>query len=102
MTKRQVAFIGGFVGLIVPIVVLTLFSWFGVWSIVRIGSTDLTHILWPFSVMITVAWQHTGIGILTTAAAVTLNCLVYIAAALLLRAFVTAISDRSRGRVPHP
>ena len=51
MTQRKVVLISAVVGLIMPCVVLTLLSLFGVWRIVRVGNTDLTHILWPFSAM---------------------------------------------------
>jgi len=43
VTTKKTAVIGGVAGLIVPGIVLTLLSWFGVWRIVRIGNTDLTH-----------------------------------------------------------
>ena len=85
MTTKKTAVIGGVAGLIVPGIVLTLLSWFGVWRIVRIGNTDLTHILWPSSAMLTVTWHTTVGGIMTTVASIAFNCLLYIAGAFLLR-----------------
>jgi hypothetical protein len=94
VTRRQAAFAGGLVGLIVPAIVLTLLYLFGIWRIVRVGSTDLTHILWPFSVMLTTTWHSTIGGVLITVAAVAFNCLMYIALALLLQAFMRLINHR--------
>ena len=80
-----------------PGIALTLLSLFGVWRIVRVGNTDLTHILWPFCVMLTTTWRSTGSGILITTAAVAFNCLMYIAIALLLRALVRLVFKLNRG-----
>jgi hypothetical protein len=93
VTQRKVVLISGVVGLVMPCVVLTLLSLFGVWRIVRVGNTDLTHILWPFSAMVTITWHSTVGGIMTTIAAVLLNCLAYIAVGLLLRFTFKQITD---------
>jgi hypothetical protein len=46
---------------------------------------------WPSSVMLTLDWCCTVLGILITASSVAINCLIYIAIGLLLRAGIRAI-----------
>jgi hypothetical protein len=89
-----VALAGGVVGLIMPAIALTLLSLFGILRIVRVGNTDLTHILWPFSVMLTTTWHRTASGILITIAAVAFNCVTYMVIALLLQALVRLMPRR--------
>lgn len=85
MTVRQTAITGGITGLLVSGAVLMLFWLFGVWRIHRIGTTDLRAVLWPSSVMLTAGWHTTLPGIMTTIFSIALNCLLYMAIALLLR-----------------
>jgi hypothetical protein len=86
MTVRQTAAIGGTVGLIVSGAVLALLWRFGVWRLMRIGGTDLRVVLWPSSVMLTGGWCSTLPGIMTTISSIAINCLLYAAIALGLRA----------------
>ena len=90
MTKRQVATIGGIVGLTVSSIVL-VFLWAGVLGALRLSGVNLAYVLWPSSVMLTLGWCCTLPGILITASSVSINCLIYIAIALLLRAGIRAI-----------
>ena len=88
MTARQTASLGGAVGLIVSGTVLALLWFFGVWSILRIGNTDLRVLIWPSSVMLTAGWCCTIPGVLITISSVVINCLLYILIALGLRACI--------------
>lgn len=92
MTVRQTAVVGGTVGLIVSAAVLVLLGSFGVWHLMRVGSTDLRVMVWPSSAMLTAGWCSTLPGIMTTIASIAINCLLYAAVALLLRAGVRMIS----------
>jgi hypothetical protein len=96
VTKRQAVFVGGLFGLVVPMTVLTLLYFYGVWDIMSIGHSDLRTIFWPFSVMLTTGWCRTVPGLLITVAAVAYNCLTYIGMALLLRVCVNLIAHRGR------
>lgn len=95
MTKRQVAAIGGTIGLTVSSIVLILL-WAGVLGALRLNGVNLVYVVWPSWVMLTLDWCCTVPGILITASSVAINCLIYIAIALLLRAGVRAIR-RSAG-----
>ena len=97
MTRKQVVLIACIAGLIMPGVVLTLYSLFGVWRIVAIGNTDLTRISWPSSVMVTVTWRNSVAGIMTTAASIAFNCIFYVAVAVLLRAGIRWFGGHIRG-----
>lgn len=97
MTVRQTIVAGGAVGLVVSLVVLALLWRYGVWEIM-FGNTDLRALLWPSSVMLTIGWCCTVPGILTTISSIAINCLIYIAVALLLRAGIRALKPhRSAG-----
>jgi hypothetical protein len=92
MTVRQTAVVGGTVGLIVSETVLVLLWRFGVWRLMRVASTDLRVVVWPSSVILTAGWSSTLPGIITTISSIAINCLLYAAVALLLRACVRMIS----------
>jgi hypothetical protein len=85
LTVRRTIYAGTGLGLFVAVVVLTLL-WFGVAGVLMLGGIDLMYVVWPSSLMLTVGWRTTVAGIMTTAASVALNCLMYIAVLLLLRA----------------
>jgi hypothetical protein len=87
MSTRQTATAAGIVGLLVSATML-VFLWFGVWGIMQIGHTDLAVVLWPSSIMLTVGWRCTVPGIMTTISSVAINCLLYVAIALLLRSLL--------------
>ena len=89
MTKRQAVLGGGLVGLVVPVIVLTLHYFYGVGYTTRI-------ILFPFSVMLTAGWCCTVPGLLITVAAIACNCLTYIGIALLLRVCINLVAHRGR------
>lgn len=96
MTKRQVATIGGIVGLTVSSLVLVLL-WAGVLGALRLRGVDLAHVLWPSSVMLTLGWCCTVAGILTTVSSIAINCLLYAMVALLVRSFVKLMARTSHG-----
>ena len=70
-------------GLLASGVVLALL-WFGVAGVLRIGRTDLMHLLWPSSLMLTITWDSTLFGITLTVISVALNVLMYGAIATLV------------------
>jgi len=86
MTVRQTMAVGGVVGLTLSGAVLVLLWFFGVWRFMRIGNTDLRVVLWPSSIMLTGGWCCTVPGIMTTISSIAINCLLYAAIALGLRA----------------
>jgi len=83
LTTRQVAIVGGTVGLFVSGAVLVLI-WFGVSGALAIGHTDLMYLLWPSSLLLTITWDRTLIGITLTVISVALNILMYGVIAILL------------------
>ncbi len=87
MTVRRTVVAGGVAGLVVSGAVLVFFWLFGVWRIL-IGTTNLRVVLWPSSVMLTAGWHTTLLGIMTTVSSIALNCLMYIAIALVLRSCI--------------
>jgi hypothetical protein len=95
VTKRQVATIGGIVGLTVSSLVLVLL-WVGVLGALRLRGVDWVRVLWPSSVMLTLGWCCTLPGILITISSIAINCLLYVVIALLLRAGVRLIVKLSR------
>jgi hypothetical protein len=97
MTKRNVVLLGGCVGLVGPFVVIALMSFYGVWEIMKIGPTDLRVILWPFSVMLIGGWCSTIPGVLITIAAISYNCLLYVAIALAIRSVFAPTSGKTKG-----
>jgi hypothetical protein len=82
LTTQQAAIVGGAVGLLVSGVVLVLLR-FGVAGVLRIGNTDLMYLLWPSSLMLTITWDRTLLGITLTVISVVLNFLTYGAIAAL-------------------
>jgi hypothetical protein len=96
MTGRQVATIGGIVGLLVSCMVLVLL-WIGALGVLRLRGVNLVHVLWPSSVMLTVGWYYTIPGILITISSIAINCLLYLVIALLLRACVRLRVRTNRG-----
>jgi len=91
MTVRQTTMLGGIVGLITSSAVMVLL-WFGVSGVLIFHRTDLIYVLWPSAVMLVGGWRSTLPGIMITASSVVMNCLIYAAIALLLRACVLLIS----------
>jgi len=94
VTKRQVAIMAGVVGLIASAVELALIR-FGVLGVLRADGIDFVHILWPSSVMLISRWC-TVQGLLITVSSIAINCLLYVAIALLLRAGVRLMVKLSR------
>ena len=90
MSVRQAVLTGGAVGLGVSATVLALFWRYGVWQIM-FGKTDLRTLLWPSSVLMRLDWCCSVAGVLTTVLSVLINCLLYIAIALILRVAVRAL-----------
>jgi hypothetical protein len=87
MTTRQALIVGGIVGLLVSSVVLALL-WFGVSGVLIVGKTDLMYVFWPASVMLLVGWHSTIHGMMITALAIAINCLLYMGVAYFLRLVV--------------
>ena len=92
MTTRQALIVGGIVGLLVSTVVLALL-WFGVSGVLIVGKTDLMYVFWPASVMLVVGWRSTIHGMMITALAIAINCLLYMGVAYFLR-LVVRLSTR--------
>ncbi|HZQ19267.1 MAG TPA: hypothetical protein VFA90_11125 [Terriglobales bacterium] len=76
MNTRTVLLIGTLLGIASSGAVLTLL-WFGVAGVLQVGGTDLMRLLWPSSVMLVMGWRRTIPGIMITASAVAINCLLY-------------------------
>jgi hypothetical protein len=93
MTLRQTAVVGGCLGLTVSIGILILLWSYGIWEIM-FRDVDLRAALWPSSVMLTAGWCCTVPGILTTVSSIAINCLIYMAIALLLRAGIRVLKPR--------
>jgi hypothetical protein len=87
LTTRQIAIVGGTVGLLVSGAVLVLL-WFGVAGILATVHTDLMYLLWPSSLMLTVTWDKTLFGITLTVISVALNILMYGVIAILLQTVI--------------
>lgn len=68
--------------------------WFGVAGVLVVGKTDLMYVFWPASVMLVAGWCRTIPGIMITASAVAINCLLYMAVAYSLRVGVRFIAHR--------
>ena len=72
-------------GLLVSVAVLAL-MWFGVSGVLITGPhTDLMYLFWPSSLMLTIGWNKTLVGITLTIISVDLNILMYGQIAILLR-----------------
>lgn len=84
MKIKRVVLISAILGLIVPVIALTLLS-FGLPSDFVAHDVNLTQVLWPPYVMLVVGWHSTFRGIFITISAVAINCLIYVTIALLLR-----------------
>ena len=82
--------ISAMLGLIVPVIALTLLS-FGLPSDFMAGNLNLTRVLWPPYVMLVVGWHSTLRGIVITISAILINCLIYITIALLFSASIREI-----------
>jgi hypothetical protein len=93
MSTRQVLFVGGIAGLLVASAMLTLL-WFGVAGVLYTGNTNLMHVFWPSSMMLVLGWCCTVPGVMITASAIVINCLLYMGVAYSLRVVVRLITDR--------
>lgn len=91
MTKNHVVLVGAVLGLIVPMIVLTIL-WFGLGFGITVGSINLTNLLWPSSTMLIRGWHSTVPGVRITASSIAINCLLYVAIALVLRACINFIT----------
>jgi hypothetical protein len=93
VTNKQAAWVGGILGLVAPLIVLTLFVLYGVWE-VRLGNSNLTELLWPSSRLMIISWASSFKGITLKLVSVSLNCGLYIALALALRVGLVAAFKR--------
>ena len=85
MGTKQIAILASAVAFTVCATVLGLLWKYGIWEIMVLGKTDVRAILYPSSIMITVGWYSTPAGIMTTISSIAINCLLYVAIAVLLR-----------------
>ena len=92
MTTRQALIVGGIVGLVVSSALLALL-WFGVAGVIVVGK-NLMYVFWPASVMLVVGWRRTIPGMMITASAVAINCLLYMLVSYWLRVVVRLIAHR--------
>ena len=92
MSTRQTAAIAGAVSLAVCVTVLALLWRYGIWR-VMIWKMDLRAVLWPSSIMVTVGWNCTVAGIMTTICSIVISCLLYVGIALLLRHCFNELRD---------
>jgi hypothetical protein len=84
--------LGAALGLIAPLVVLTLL-WFGLGFGVKVGNVNLADLLWPSNVMLLVGWHTTIPGVFTTVLSVLINCFLYSTVAVLLRELILALAN---------
>jgi hypothetical protein len=82
--------VGAVMGLLISCGILALF-WFGVAGVLRVGHTDLTHLLWPSSVMLVGGWRSTVPGVMITVSSVAINCLLYAAVVFVLGSIAGAV-----------
>ena len=87
MTIKQSILFGAAIGFVVSSIILVLL-WFGVSGILRVGSADLMYVLWPASIIMSLEWRSTPLGIVITLIAVVMNCGMYAAGLLVLRAII--------------
>ena len=93
VTARNALIVAGVFGLLVSSAVLILL-WYGVSSVLFVNHTNLKHLLWPSSIMLTADWCCTVPGVMITASSVAINCLLYMAIAYSLWAVVRFITPR--------
>ncbi len=79
---RKAALLGGILGLVICVIVLSLY-WFGVAGVLRSANIDLGLLFWPSSIMLVGGWRSTIPGIMIAASSVTMNCLMYMALAMI-------------------
>jgi hypothetical protein len=82
---------GGIVGLVASGSIMALL-WFGVSGVLKTHSVDLMYVFWPSSVMLVVGWHRTIPGIMITVSSVVINCMLYAALAIVLRALVRFVA----------
>lgn len=99
MSVKLTAVLGAAIGLLVSGGVLVLLL-FGVSGVLQMGRTDLMYALWPSSLVLVGGWHTTVAGILITICAVVINCLLYAAAALILRCGFALIAAAVSDRIP--
>jgi len=93
VTGRQVAILGGAVGLMVSAVILAL-VWWGVSGVLFVGNVDLASVFWPSFFLLTTSWHSSVPGAVITLCAIAINCLIYALLALALWAAVRNIFAR--------
>jgi hypothetical protein len=96
MSTKQTVTIASAVALIVCGTFLDLLWSYGIWEIMLFGKTDVRVILWPSSSMITVGWRSNPAGITMTISSIAINCILYVAVALLLRRCFQWITGSNR------
>src|SRR5690348_3202651 len=87
MTMRQSAGLGGMVGLLVCLLLLTLL-WSGVSGVINVWGTETMFVLWPTALMLTVGWSTSTTGVAITILAVILNCITYALIAVALQSIL--------------
>jgi hypothetical protein len=94
LTTKQIVIIFGVLGLIAPAITLLLL-WFGLGGGFGVGNINLTNLLWPSNVMLILGWHSTVPGIMITLSSVAINCLLYIAIALVGRTCIRLMTGRT-------
>ena len=85
MSVRKTVLVGSVVGLVMSGMILVV-DW-------NVGmSTRVRHVLWPSSAILSADWCCTVHKALITISSIAINCLVYVAIALLLRAGIDRVS----------
>ncbi|MGA2416061.1 MAG: hypothetical protein ABSF59_16525 [Candidatus Sulfotelmatobacter sp.] len=72
--------------------------WFGVAGILVVGQIDLLYVFWPASVILVVGWHSTIFGMMITASALAIHCLLYMAVAYFLRVVVRLVAPVIKAR----
>jgi hypothetical protein len=91
VSTRTFATLGAVGGLVICGLVLVL-MYFGVSGVLTIGGgTDLRYIFWPASLLLTVGWRSTPLGVSITIITILLNCALYAFLAIAIRAAMVGI-----------
>ena len=91
MNRLHIVISGALLGLIMPTVTLA-FLWSGLGYRISICDFDATDYLWPTNGMLLIGWRTTPMGIITTVAAVLINCVLYATVGLLLHTLILLLT----------
>ncbi len=84
---------GAVCGLVICSLVLVL-MYFGVSGVLNIGDgIDVGYIVWPASLLLTVGWRSTTLGVAITVMTILLNCAMYAFVAVAIKAAIGRIKS---------